>query len=273
MCGWPGRRRSRRARQAQDHKQGIQSGPSIGCGDGSGSSAASPRFNASPGPRPCSAYRPSGCSIGSRRAAGSPAGRTWCAWRSSGADPPSVPAAPAPQRRRGVKPGGQRHPRVAGRLHHHQHLRRVGALRQHGPQPCQILRRGAEPTADPNEPALLIGEADLVSGSTRDVDAQASGTANSHRTIDSGTVDRPLPHENEPRQTFANRDPRAVRRGRQVPNRVAGLRQQAPHTNMINRQGVASRSDQSSNDDARVPDPRSSHRRPDNPGTFRAYQA
>ena len=30
------------------------------------------------------------------------------------------------------------------------------------------------------------------------------------------------------------------------------------------------RSDRSSNDDERVPDPRSSHRRPDNPGTFRA---
>jgi hypothetical protein len=44
-------------------------------------------------------------------------------------------------------------------------------------------------------------------------------------------------------QTFANRDLRAVRRGRQVPNRVASLRQKAPHTNMINRQGVASRCD------------------------------
>jgi hypothetical protein len=30
-----------------------------------------------------------------------------------------------------------------------------------------------EPTTGPDEPALLIGEADLVRGSTRNVDAQA----------------------------------------------------------------------------------------------------
>ena len=33
--------------------------------------------------------------------------------------------------------------------------------------------RGAEPTSGPDKPALLVGEAYLVSGSTRDVDAQA----------------------------------------------------------------------------------------------------
>ena len=73
-----------------------------------------------------------------------------------------------------------------------------------------------------------------------------------------------------PHQTFANRDPRAVRRGRQVPNRVAGLRQQAPHTNMINRQGVACAPLGQATTMHGCRTPRSSHRRPDNPGTFRA---
>jgi hypothetical protein len=97
-----------------------------------------------------------------------------------------------------------------------------------------------------------------------------SCTANSHQKIDSGTVDCPLPHENEPHQTFANRDPRAVRRGRQVPNRVAGLRQKAPHTNMINRQGVACAPLGKATTMRGCRTPRSSHRRPDNKRTFRA---
>ena len=39
--------------------------------------------------------------------------------------------------------------------------------------PGQILRRGVESTSGPDKPALLIGEADLMRGSTRDVDAHA----------------------------------------------------------------------------------------------------
>ena len=74
----------------------------------------------------------------------------------------------------------------------------------------------------------------------------------------------------QPHQTFANRDPRAVRCGRPVPNRVAGLRQQAPHTNMINRQGVACAPLGQATTVHGCRTPRSSHRRPDNPGTFRA---
>jgi hypothetical protein len=62
---------------------------------------------------------------------------------------------------------------------------------------------------------------------------------NSHQTTESGIIDCPLPHENQPHQTFANSDRGPPGRGRQVPNRVADLRQKAAHTNMINRQGVA----------------------------------
>jgi hypothetical protein len=47
-------------------------------------------------------------------------------------------------------------------------------------------------------------------------------------------------------------------------------RHEAPLTNVINRQEVVWRFDRRSNDDERVPDRRSSHRQPDNPGIFKA---
>jgi hypothetical protein len=77
---------------------------------------------------------------------------------------------------------------------------------------------------------------------------------NSHQTT-ARKPRLPLPNENDPHQTFANRDPQ--RMARVVTRFLTGRPSPAaaPHTNMINRQGVASRSDQSSNDDERVPDP------------------
>src|SRR5215211_7638094 len=81
----------------------------------------------------------------------------------------------------------------------------------------------------------------------------------------------PLPNENDPHQTFANRDPQHIAAsGHQVPNRAALLRQQAPHTSMINRQGVACAPIGQTTTVSGCRTPRSSHRRPDNPGTFRA---
>jgi hypothetical protein len=102
--------------------------------------------------------------------------------------------------------------------------------------------------------------------------SQASAPAAGDRRIQRSprTLDCPLPHENQPHQTLANRDPRAVRRGRQVPHRMAGLRQKAPHTNMINRQGVACAPLGQATTMGRCRTPRSSHRRPDNKRTFRA---
>jgi AAA domain len=59
-------------------------------------------------------------------------------------------------------------------------------------------------------------------------------------------------HAGEPTRVSDHRRHPGAARGS---DRVAGLRQKAPHTNMINRQGVASRPNRSSNDDARAPDP------------------
>src|SRR5512133_2756994 len=81
-----------------------------------------------------------------------------------------------------------------------------------------------------------------------------SGTANSHQTIDSGTVDCPLPHENEPHQTFANRDPRLFGA---VARFLTGwpVSGSSPAHQHDQQARSRMRSDRSSNDDARVPDP------------------
>jgi hypothetical protein len=79
----------------------------------------------------------------------------------------------ASRQRRGAGTRRLAAPGVAGGIHDHQHLGRVGAVGKHVPQPRQILRSGGEPASGRDESALLVGEADLVSDSTRDIDAQA----------------------------------------------------------------------------------------------------
>jgi hypothetical protein len=99
-----------------------------------------------------------------------------------------------------------------------------------------------------------------------------SSMVNSHQTA-ARKRRLPLPNENDPHQTFANRDPHAS--PRVVTRFLTGrggplLRQQAPRINVINRQGVASRSTRSSNDDERVPDPSILTPPAGQSGTFRA---
>ena len=125
-----------------------------------------------------------------------------------------------------TEPRRQRHPRVTSWFHHHQHLRGIGAVGQHCPQLGEIARRGAEPTTGPQKPALIVGQADLMGGPTRDVNAQTQWHFEPLLVNDSDLTDRRLPRENDQHRTLANRGSAArPADGRQVPNRAALLRQ------------------------------------------------
>ena len=69
-----------------------------------------------------------------------------------------------------AKPSGERYPGVARGLHDHQHVGRLGLLRQHRPEPLEILRSGAKGVAGPDELPGLVRQARLVRGPTRDID-------------------------------------------------------------------------------------------------------
>src|SRR6185436_10661084 len=75
------------------------------------------------------------------------------------------------------------------------------------PQLGEIARRGAEPTTGPQKPALVVGQADLMGGPTRDVNAQTQWHFEPLLVNDSDLTDRRLPRENDQHRTFANRDP------------------------------------------------------------------
>ena len=68
-----------------------------------------------------------------------------------------------------AEPGRQRHPGIAGRLHHHRHRR---PRRDLVPQLLQVSGRGAEPAAGPGEPAGLVGQAGLVGGPAGNIDPE-----------------------------------------------------------------------------------------------------
>jgi hypothetical protein len=74
--------------------------------------------------------------------------------------------APAPE------PCGQRHPGVAGRFHHHQHL--VGVAGQLGPEGLEVLGAGVEPVTRPQDRAGLVRTSRLMRSPARDVDSQTN---------------------------------------------------------------------------------------------------
>jgi hypothetical protein len=92
---------------------------------------------------------------------------------------------------------------------------------------------------------------------------------NSHQWIDFRTVDC-LCRIRTTRTRHSLLGIRSLSHGHRVPNRVADHRQQAPHINMINRQEVARAPLGQATTMHGCRTPRSSHRRPDNPGTFKA---
>lgn len=58
------------------------------------------------------------------------------------------------------EPGRQRHPRVAGRFHHHHHLFGVG--REPGPQRFEIGDIGSEPMSRPDDLSCLVCASGMV---------------------------------------------------------------------------------------------------------------
>jgi hypothetical protein len=66
------------------------------------------------------------------------------------------------------EPRGQRHPGVAGRFHHHQHL--LGVAGQPGPEGLELRGAGVEPVTGPDDPARLVRASRPMRSPARDVD-------------------------------------------------------------------------------------------------------
>ena len=113
-----------------------------------------------------------------------------------------------------AEPGGQRHPRVAGGLHHHGQR---DWLRDLLPQPVQIGGRGLEPAAGPGKPAALIGQAGLVRSPAGRIDPQCHQHVQAPSAATSPNAGEPGSARRQHR-TFANRDPASA--GHRVLNRA-----------------------------------------------------
>ena len=70
------------------------------------------------------------------------------------------------------EPRGQRHPGVAGRFHHHQHL--VGVAGQLGPEGLEFRSTGTELVTRPHDPACLVRASRPMLRPARDVDSQTN---------------------------------------------------------------------------------------------------
>jgi hypothetical protein len=70
------------------------------------------------------------------------------------------------------KPGRDRDPGVARRLHDDGDVAGLDILGQHRPQSVEISGGGAEASTDPQETSHFICKTRLVRSTTRDIDAQ-----------------------------------------------------------------------------------------------------